>query len=51
MVKRAELKPDGNDLKDTPRPSGGIGGGIGILFKTGIRYKVLSSGELCSFDV
>ena len=45
-VKRAELKPDGYDLKDNPRSSGRIGGGIVILFKTGIRCKVLSSGEL-----
>ena len=43
-VKRAELKSDGCGLNDYPRPSG-----IGILFKTGIRCIVLSSGELSSF--
>ena len=37
VVKWAELKPDGYDQKDNPRPSGRIDGGIGILFKTGIR--------------
>ena len=46
IFKRAELKPDGYDLKDNPRPYGRIGSGISILFKTGIRCKVLSSGEL-----
>ena len=46
-IKRAELKPD---LKDYPKPSGRIGGGIGILFNTGIRCKVLSSSELSSFE-
>ena len=34
-VKRAELKPNGYDLKDNPRPSGRIGDEIGIRFKTG----------------
>ena len=42
-VKHAELKPEGCDLKDNPRPSGRIG----VLFKTG---KVLSSYELSSFE-
>ena len=49
-VKRAKLTPGGFNLKDNPRPSGRTGGGVGVLFKTGIRCKVLSSGELNSFE-
>ena len=43
-------RTDGYDLEDNPRPSGRIGCGIGILFKIGIWCKVLSSGELRSFE-
>lgn len=35
VVKLAELKPGGYELKGNPRPSGMIGGGIDIIFKTG----------------
>ena len=35
---------------DAVRPSGRTGGGVGVLFKTGIQCKVLSSGELNSFE-
>ena len=49
-VNRAELTPGGFNLKDNPRPSGRTGGGVGVLFKTGIQCKVLSSGELNSFE-
>ena len=49
-VKHAELTPGGFNLKDNPRPSGRTGGGVGVLFKTGIQCKVLSSGELNFFE-
>ena len=43
---RAEVTPDGYKLKQNPRPSDKIGGGVGILFKSGTKCKVVSSGEL-----
>ena len=49
-VSRAELKPMGYDFNDSPRPGERSGGGIGILFKNSIICKVLSSGELKSFE-
>ena len=49
-VKRAELTPGGFNLKYNPRPSGRTGGRVGVLFKTGIQCKVLSSDELNSFE-
>ena len=49
-VKHAELTSGGFNLKDNPRPSGRTGGGVGVLFKTGIQCKVLSSGELNFFE-
>ena len=45
VVKLAELKPGDYELKGNPRRSGMIGGGIDIIFKTGIKWNVLSSGD------
>ena len=45
-IKRAEVTPYGYKLKDNPRPSGRTGGGVGILFKSGTKCKMVSSGEL-----
>jgi len=49
-VARAELKPSGYDFKDCPRPSDRAGGGIGVMYKSGLRCKVVSSGEHKSFE-
>ena len=49
-VIRAELKPTGYNFKDSPRPSGRVGGGVGIMFKSGIKCKLLSSGALKSME-
>ena len=49
-VTRAELKPDGYNFKDYPIQSRMNGGGIGIMYKNGIKYKVRSSGEMISFE-
>ena len=49
-VSRAELKPEGYDFKSSSRSSSRTGGGIGIMHKTGITCKVLTSGEKRSFE-
>ena len=49
-VKLVEVTPDGNKLKANPRPSGRTSGGVGILFKSGTKCKMLSSGKLDSFE-
>ena len=49
-VKHAEVTHDGYKLKDNPRPCGRTGGGVGILFKSGTKCEVVSSGELESFE-
>ena len=45
-VKRADVTPDGYKLKANPRSPDRTGGGVGILFKSGTKCKVVSSGEL-----
>lgn len=49
-VVRAELKPSGYGLKDCPRPSKRAGGGVGAMFKTSIKCKVVDNAELSSFE-
>ena len=44
--KRADVTPDGYKLKANLRPPDRTGGGVGILFKSGTKCKVVSSGEL-----
>ena len=47
-VIRAELKPPGYNFKVTPRSY--RGGGVAILYKTGIKCKPLSLGAYSSFE-
>jgi len=49
-VVRAELKPEGYNFKDNPRPSGRNGGGLGIMFRNGIKCKTISAGGKSSFE-
>ena len=39
-VIRATLKSANYDLNDTPRPSGRLGGGVGIIYKRGMCHKM-----------
>ena len=45
-----DLTPEGYNLNDNPKPSGRTDGGVGIIFKSGFLCKVVSSGELDSFE-
>ena len=49
-VIRATLKSANYDLNDTPRPSGRLGGGVGIIYKRGMKCKALLHGAYKTFE-
>ena len=49
-VIRATLKSANYDLNDTPRPSGRLGGGMGIIYKRGMKCKALLHGAYKTFE-
>ena len=49
-VIRATLKSANYDLNDTPRPSGRLGCGVGIIYKRGMKCKALLHGAYKTFE-